>query len=564
MARRATATRALRALDRIRGEFGGDLAARKLALLASLERASLATAREVLSFHDSLCFMRSYPDSRELRSAVERMLGAFERRADLKRHANALEDSGIAGTRIRFRFFHPMARWLAARWPDRLHIDWSQFDDTARLEHFLPLFASAAESPALDEFDFGLRGWLDRLKAPRESDAAFLARGLAEALPEPARERLWDDLDLPFTLEPGKGTPSRTHAFAPRAPRAFQRGPLHRKRPVLADELARPPLAVRALTPAAGGALIDLARAAMVTRSRDLDAFSYGDPQDVRLADCGDGLAFACIGVLPERRLLLESVYAFLTLKNGVPIGYVLSSALFGSAEIAYNVFETWRGAEAGAVYGRALATVKHVFGVDAYTIYPYQLGQNNDEALESGAWWFYQKLGFRARDPKVLKLMRAELAHMARRPRHRSSIAALRVLADENVYYHEGAEREDVIGILPLANVGLHVTRVVRERFDGDRARAEQDSLRVLEAMPGGAALRAIHGRAHHQVRAWALLIASIPNVERWSGDERKALIEVVAAKAGRRESDFVRRFDAHAKLCGAIRAMALDDLSG
>jgi hypothetical protein len=91
----------------------------------------------------------------------------------------------------------------------------------------------------------------------------------------------------------------------------------------------------------------------MVTRARDLDAFSYADPRDVRLVDCGDGLVFACVGVRPERRLLLESVYAFLTLKNGVPIGYVLSSALYGSAEIAYNVFETWRGAEAGRVYGR-------------------------------------------------------------------------------------------------------------------------------------------------------------------------------------------------------------------
>jgi len=47
---------------------------------------------------------------------------------------------------------------------------------------------------------------------------------------------------------------------------------------------------------------------------------------------------------------LLESVYGFLTLKNGIPIGYVLVSALFGSSEIAYNVFETYRGGEAGAV----------------------------------------------------------------------------------------------------------------------------------------------------------------------------------------------------------------------
>src|SRR4029077_13985236 len=122
-------------------------------------------------------------------------------------------------------------------------------------------------------------------------------------------------------------------------------------------------------------ALIDLAREAMVTRSRDLDVFCWGDPRDVRLVDAGGGLQCACIGFRPDRRLLLEAVYGFLTLKNGVPIGYVLCSALFGSSEIAYNVFETFRGAEAARVYGRVLGMVRSLFGSDTFTIYPYQLG---------------------------------------------------------------------------------------------------------------------------------------------------------------------------------------------
>src|SRR4029077_15288644 len=137
-------------------------------------------------------------------------------------------------------------------------------------------------------------------------------------------------------------------------------------------------------------ALIDLAREAMVTRSRDLDVFCWGDPRDVRLVDAGGGLQCACIGALPERRLLLESVYGFLTLKNGVPIGYVLCSALFGSSEIAYNVFETFEGAQAGPVFGRVLRMGRSLFGSDSLTIYPYQLGHDNKEALVSGAWWFY------------------------------------------------------------------------------------------------------------------------------------------------------------------------------
>src|SRR5262249_24054564 len=149
-------------------------------------------------------------------------------------------------------------------------------------------------------------------------------------------------------------------------------------------------------TPREAGRILDLAKEAMVARKRDLDAFQWGDPRDVRLVTFEGGLSFAAIGVVPERRHLLESVYAFLTLKNGVPIGYVLASALFSSSEIAYNVFETFRGGESGLVYGKVLAMAHALFGSDAFTIFPYQLGgYGNAEALDSGAWWFYRKLGF-------------------------------------------------------------------------------------------------------------------------------------------------------------------------
>lgn len=74
--------------------------------------------------------------------------------------------------------------------------------------------------------------------------------------------------------------------------------------------------------------LIDLAREAMVTRGRDLDAFAYGDAGDVRLIDDGFGLTWAMIGLVPERRPTLRTAYGYLTLRNGVPIGYAVGHAL--------------------------------------------------------------------------------------------------------------------------------------------------------------------------------------------------------------------------------------------
>ena len=73
-------------------------------------------------------------------------------------------------------------------------------------------------------------------------------------------------------------------------------------------------------SPGPGEILVDVAHTTMVTRQRDLDAFAYADPNDVSLVD-DDDLQFVLHGVTPERRFLLETLYGFVVLKNGVEPG---------------------------------------------------------------------------------------------------------------------------------------------------------------------------------------------------------------------------------------------------
>jgi len=561
----ASRTRAaawLEELDRVKAAYGGGAAEAKRECLERLERAVLPRAAQVLRLHEALCHLRAYPDDADLLARVERMLAGFERRRDLRRHRRALDDTGIAGTEIRFRFFAPTAIRLARRWGERLSVDWPAFRNKARLEALLPRFALYAETPGLDEYAFTARQWIRRLKGPKETDAAFLVRRFAALRMDGfARETFYDELDPALRLAPGPDTPARTRARYGAASVVFQTRPLSRRRPRLEDELRRPPAAVRAVSPREGRELVDLACDAMVTRSRDLDVFAYGDPDDVRLVDCGEGLQLACIGAVPERRLLLEAVYGFLTLKNGVPIGYVLASALFGSSEIAYNVFETYRGVESASIYGRVLACARRLFGSDAFTVFPYQLGDGNDEGLRSGAFWFYQKLGFAPREAEPRRVLALERARMRAHPAHRSSLPTLRTLAAHNVFWPRG-RRDDVIGILPLANVGLHVTRFLAERFGSDREGAARACAREAARLLG---VRSLRGFAAGERLAWAgraPLVMVLPGLPGWSAGEKRRLVGVIRAKGGRRESDFVQRFDAHRPLRRAIRRLAEDEL--
>jgi len=261
--------------------------------------------------------------------------------------------------------------------------------------------------------------------------------------------------------------------------------------------------------------------------------------------------------MIPERRLLLEAFYGLLTLKNGIPIGYVGMGALFGSAEIAYNVFDTWRGSEAAKGYSAVLSAAATLFGADAFLMTPYQLGDDNEEGIESGAWWFYRKLGFRPRDPAALRLMRRETARIRRNRRYRSSAATLRRLAKHPMFLWAGRERDDIMGILPLENVGLAVMKYIARRFGSDReeatlvcAREAATRLGVRWPLRWNAAERMWWDR-------WAPLVMCLPGVERWSPADRRALVDVIRAKGGQCEGDYVRRFAAHPRLGRAIERL-------
>ena len=211
MARKATG--GMGSLESLRHAFGGDAAEEKLELLERLEETSLPTASQVAGLHDLLCFWRAYPDNAVVLSAVERMLDGFERRRDLRRHRAELEDSGIAGTALHFPFFWPMAVRIAARWPDRITVDWGGFEKADELEKALHLLVPYAETVALDSLRLSPKRWIQLLKGPAETDAAFLIRRFtALRAATTVKERLYEALDIPIRLAPGPGTPARTRA----------------------------------------------------------------------------------------------------------------------------------------------------------------------------------------------------------------------------------------------------------------------------------------------------------------------------------------------------------------
>ncbi len=540
----------------LRYDFSPDAARQKTELFRALRKRRCATPEDVKSLHEAACFARAFPENAAVRGATEKLLEEFGARADVRRFRRRLGDSGIAGAAVYFRFYWLMAIRLAERWPDAISIDWKEFERKADVVGLLHLLVTFSETPALDAQVRGAREWIDDLKSADETDAAFLIRRFAALdVPTPVREKMYEDLDVPLRLDPGPTTPARGRECFARAPVVYRREPPERGRP---PDFRRAVLAsrprVRAASPIEARELIDLANACMVSRHRDLLVFLHGDPQDVRIIDCGDGLSFACIGATPQRRLVLEAVYGFLTLMNGVPIGYVLCSALFSSSEIAYNIFETFRGRGAAQVYAKFLGAVHRLFGVDSFALDPYQLGHENKEGQQSGAWWFYYKLGFRPHDPDVRRLVREELAALKADRGYRTSPARINELAAEYMFLHLDAPRRDVLGHIDLGNIGAHVSRFLADRFGAERERGLAECARETAPLLGLRKNTRLSPGEKLAWRRWSPLALALPGIERWTAAQKRTLRDVMRAKGGRRESDFVKRIDTHKRLRAAL----------
>lgn len=371
------------------------------------------------------------------------------------------EISGIAGTAVDMVFSFDFVRWLARRFPRQVDIDWDQPPDPERLAavltRLIPLLAEEVVDANVPYFEM------------------LRARGLPWLL-ENVDAAVYDSLGL-WIVWKFAAPQSRTRMR--RKPRAifYQRTPLLTRQDVSIErELEGPPLRITKLSRREGEKVLEMARAALATRYRELYNFTWGDPSTIRSVEAGRGLEILLIGLLPERRLPLRAGFAPLVFRNGVPIGYGDAFGLCERMDISFNIFYGFRQGESVFAFARLLKLYHQLFGSTVFSIDPYQIGLGNDEAIEAGAFWFYRKLGFRSTDPQIERMARREEKRMAKDPRHRTSRRMLGTMARSPMAY--GSRDWDRFRIHNLVTESFELPPDLRRAKQG---RTEEGYLRLL-----------------------------------------------------------------------------------
>jgi len=317
----------------------------------------------------------------------------------------------------------------------------------------------------------------------------------------------------------------------------------------LAREFVQPDIKLERLSRRRGEAVLNLARETSTVRYRELYGFTHGDAARVLRACLGRGAEVFLMGVPPARRLPVRAYHAGLVFKNGVPVCYVEGLTLFERMEIGFNVYYTFREGESAWIYSRLLKIFRQMLNVTAFSIDPYQLGYENEEGIESGAFWFYRKLGFRPTLRRITKIMEAEEQKIAARKSYRTPARVLRELSEGHMILEIPPAHRSRWDSFRIRKLGLAVQRRMAKSFDGDALKMRRASVEEVA--------RALNVRTKDWKEAernafedLALVLALIPDLADWTKDERLDVVRIVRAKASADEARYVRLLQRHPRL--------------
>ena len=561
-----TLDRQLAQLEACRYRFGRHEAANVVKLLNRPDAMRLADTASLIRFHEALLFLRAFPQGPTVVRATERILNRFHKRVEALRKAGAdmddfdtFEASGIAGTEMEDALSFDVASWLIKRMPGKVEIAWENYEPGRNLGNTGPRFIPLLEDDAYVEADTPWRRWLEaaggEFKRKKHATPAWLIECF-ERLPLPAQQKaeLYESLRVPLRWKLENSAITRTRNWKPVRSVFYHSEPLiSRSQVSLADELARRPPLLTKLSRKQGDEITDLIREVMLVRYRELYGTTLGDPRSAVRSDVGRGVTIYLWHLPPDRRLPLRAYVAGLTLKNGVPINYIEAIGLCEWMEVGFNTFYTFRGGEAGWVYAQVLRCLCHVMGTTCVSVYPYQLGHENEEAIASGAFWFYRKLGFRPGRADLQRLAEREEQKIAANSKYRTPARTLKRLAAGHVFYDLPGSEPGAWDRFSTRNIGLRVNRRIARNFGGDASLMREHARRALERSLG---VRTSSWSPLEKASFdnFAVVLADVPELRAWTREEKEDLVRIIRAKAKPDEMLYLHLTQRHTQIRKAL----------
>ncbi len=520
------------------------------------------SARQLKALHKDLCFQRAFPRTLGQSRDANDQLGRYDETVDTQTAAKRRElaDNGIAGTIVHYRYSFDVARWLARVAPGAVSIDWTELDDTLAIDALLHQVLQPAEEDWFNSGYVTTREWIDAVRTGCEgTDFDWLLAQLEDRGSRRFLRELYDTADIPLAWDLGNSAYSKSRNVFPVA-RVRAREKLRPRPRQVKKEIQRHVRSISRLTHERGSQLIDVAMAALAARHRETYHFNFANPEEVYLADVGEGIAVAIFGLLPEYRFALECTLGYLILSNGAPVGYGGASVLFKQVNTGINIFDEYRGSEASYLWVQVMRVYHALVGCTRFIVNTYQIGGDNREALQSGAFWFYYRLGYRPLDADVCRLAGNEEKKRKRDCNYRSSTKVLRKLSSSDMHLTlPGSALSEFFDEEWLATGSRLASRALASVCEETRNAAAD---RVASGLLRDLGVRSFRNWTSAEMTALRAIVPYFAALHPsdWSADAKRSLRKILRAKGGRHELVYARLTAKNDGLLQTFRRACID----
>jgi len=453
---------------------------KKHELLRRLLRERTIPEKSLLPYMEVLLFLCAHPADRtqlvlcgKQLMKIARQMGQWE-----YRHDESFDNSGLPYARVVGGYTHDLIRSLFEQTGFEVEID-SYGDSGETLNDVLRVSLPSVERE-LTSASMTNSELLNALQVKKKDRLRFLVSELSKLDETPViKDQLFDGLEMTINILPSTYGFSRAfNRLTPR--RVFFHDAILKKfdhNKLMDSPLPHP----SRLSPRTRKNIIDVIKNSLTLTSRETDPVTYLDEGSLRYYELERGISIAIFGMDPIHQLPLESYIGYTLFKNGYPAAYGGGWVFGNRSMFGINIFESFRGGESGFMMCQLLRVYRHAFGVRYFEVEPYQYGADNPEGIESAAFWFYYRYGFRPLDKKLLQLSKKEHQKLKDRKDYRTSKKVLLEFTKSNIALNFNSRIPPAVG-----DFTKKITSMISRRYKGDRTLAVEDSINSLLKLSG------------------------------------------------------------------------------
>jgi hypothetical protein len=460
-------TNSIRQLREFSTQFNETSHSKKKDLLKKISEIKIPVQKSISDYQHLLLFLAAHPFEEKfdslVKSEMERI--AISIRKMNKKDKDKFDNSGLPFTKTQASFTHDLLKILDSKKELKLSYHSSE-ESTIELNSILSFTLPDIEK---DHTSAGMNQenlW-EILKVKEKDRLSFLIGELDKLNETPfIKDYLIDKFNLFVSIEPSDKKYSKLFNRIEVKKKYFHSEILKKFDHV---QLMNTPLPdPKKLSETEINRMIEVMQTSLYLLERETDPCTFIDRNSLRYYELERGISIALFGMIPERQMSMESYVGYTLFKNGYPAAYG-GGWIYGTRSLfGINIFEQFRGGESGYILIQLLRTYKQVFHLTFFEVEPYQYGLDNPEGIESGAFWFYYRYGFRPLDKTLKKLANSEFEKIKTKKNYRSSKTTLTKFTDSNIGWQMGES------IPPkVTDLRSKITKMIAQKFDNNRSKA-------------------------------------------------------------------------------------------